>query len=478
MKQKNIATISIVGRPNVGKSTLFNCLSKKKKSIISDIPNTTRDRLIEKINSENFSYWLVDTAGLTDDTGFSLEKEIQGQINLAIQKSDIIIFLVDGKKELTSDDYKIISLLRKSKISIIFAANKIDDGQKKNIFELAKIGFGVPIPVSAKNYYGIWELQDEIEKLLNKLKFESVIVHNKVSDENDPVGTDFEDEQKIKLAFVGRPNTGKSSLFNSLLGKNRSIVSDLAGTTRDTIDTEFYDKEKNGFILLDTAGLKKPGKIDKNIEFWASVRTNRAIERSDICALLLDAEEGVTHQDLAIAGKIIKAKKGLILCMNKIDLLKKEIIAGKKNNFLLNAENFAEIRKKYLYYLSKKIGFIPWAPILFFSAKTGKNIEEVFASAKNIFLERQKRISTSELNQVVNTFFYEHVKPSIKTKVGKIKYVSQVDICPPKFIFFVNKKEAFHFSYRRYLENRLREKYGFFGTPINIEFRDQKKLHY
>ncbi len=478
----DLPIVAIIGRPNVGKSTLFNCFVKQKKAIISDIPGTTRDQLMDKVtlsssNNETmeFSFWLVDTAGLTNGKGDDLETQIQLQVESAIENADLILFLVDGKAEMTLDDEEIVKKLRKSKVPILFVANKIDDGKTDRILELTKFGFDVPLPVSAKNYTGVFELEDAIEEKLKKAGFEET-----------PRAEETDD---IKLAFVGRPNVGKSSLMNAFLGKNRSVVSQVPGTTRDTIDTTFewaHEEETHPFVFLDTAGLRRPGKThtkgkknpQKSLEFWGSVRSADAIERSDVCALLIDALEGVTHQDLAIAGKIVEAGKGLIVCVNKFDLVREKTRQEDESDdreldeVKMWGETLDEVRKNYWHYLSKEIPFLPWAPVLFFSAKTGKGIEDVLKSAVAIKAERKKRISTSELNAFVPEVYFGHVKPMAGTKKGTIKYLSQVDISPPKFLFFVNNVKAFHFSYRRYLENKIREKYGFFGTPITIELRD------
>ncbi|MCF7831102.1 ribosome biogenesis GTPase Der [Candidatus Gracilibacteria bacterium] len=456
----NLPIVAIIGRPNVGKSTLFNCLVKAKRAIISPIPGTTRDSLMEKIKGDKTSYYIVDTAGLTNNQGDSLENEIQTQVELSITRANLIVFLVDGKKELTQDDEDIVQKLRKSRIPVLFVANKIDDGQADQTLELAKFGFGVPLTISAKNFTGIWELEEAIEDRLPEYK------------EEEPAG-----QQIIKLAFIGRPNVGKSSLKNSLLGQNRSVVSEIAGTTRDTIDTEFIWKDQD-FLLLDTAGLRRPGKIERDLEFWSSVRTKSAIERSDVCALIIDALDGVTHQDLAIASQIIEEGKGLILCVNKLDLIqektktKEETDDRELDEIKMWGEDLDKVRKKYSDYLASRFTFAPWAPVVFCSAKTKKGTDKILESATGIYQEREKRITTAELNRFIPGIYHSHVVPMVGTKTGKIKFVEQVETSPPRFLFFVNNTKAFHFSYRRFLENKIREKYGFWGTPLQIEFRD------
>ena len=471
MNAQSTPVVAIIGRPNVGKSTLFNAFVGKKKAIISDIPGTTRDSLMEKIKpTGGIPYWLVDTAGLTNEKGESLEQEIQVQVEVSLQKADLIVFLIDGKKELTSDDYYVIDKLRKSKVPLLFVANKIDDGNESRTYEYAKTGLGLPLPISAKNYTAIWDLQDKIEATLQKSGFTRIETPDSdVSTEASPI---------IHVALIGRPNVGKSSLLNHILGTNRSVVSDVAGTTRDTIDTEFIDTECQEYCFLDTAGLRKPGKLGRGLEFWASVRTTRAIERCDVCVLLIDALEGVTHQDLTVAGKAIKMGKGIIIGVNKFDLVleqakqKEEADEREVPEVKMWGEKVDDIKKNYLHYLHRKISFLPWAPILFFSAKTGKGTPEIMESIKGIFQERKKRIPTSELNKFIPEIYYGHVQPNQGTKKGKIKYASQVDTDPPKFMIFVNNQKAFHFTYIRYIENKLREKYGFHGTPVQIEMKD------
>lgn len=472
----DIPVIAIVGRPNVGKSTLFNCFAKNGKAIVSDIPGTTRDQIMERVEGENYIYWLVDTAGLTNTFGDDLEKEIQIQAELAAQNADVVLFLVDGRKEMTQDDEEIVQKLRKSKTPVVLVANKIDDGNQARVLELTRWGLGTPLPISAKNFVGLWELEDGIDNALKQQGFPTK-PENTVQEENSST---------IKLAFVGRPNVGKSSFINALLGRNRSIVSATSHTTRDTIDTEFLwspdssEKEvpKQKFLLLDTAGLSRPGRIGKDINFWSSVRTVRAIERSDVCALILDALDGATHQDMAIAGRILEAGKGIIVVVNKFDLVREKSKAEEETDerepedIKMWGEDIDTIRKRFLSYLQKKMPFLPDAPVLFCSSKTGKGTSDIFTSALGVFQERKKRITTSDLNRTLPEIVHGHAPPSHGTSIGKLKFAEQVDTCPPKFLFFVNKVSAFHFSYRRYVENKLRKKYGFTGTPLRLEFRE------
>ena len=469
-----IPVIAIVGRPNVGKSTLFNCFSGGKKAIVSDIPGTTRDSLMERIEGENFIYWFVDTAGLTNSFGDDLEKEIQMQAELAAKNADLVIFLVDGRKEMTRDDEEIAAKLRKSHSPVILTANKIDDGNEAKVLELTRWGLGVPLAISAKNYVGMWELEDKIDEALRKKGFPE-----KSALPPSP------EKEKLKIAFVGRPNVGKSSMVNTLLGKNRSLVSPIPNTTRDTIDTEFTWEGKNQgeeikqeFLFLDTAGLRRSGRIGKDLDFWSSVRTVKAIERSDVCALIIDALDGVTHQDAVIAGQILEAGKGMIVIVNKFDLVREKSHTEKETDerelveIKMWDEDIDTVKKKYLSYLERKLPFSPSSPVIFCSAKTNRGTKDIFASALGIAEERKKRIPTSELNRFLPEIIFGHVTPSKGIKVGKIKFVEQVEVSPPKFLFFVHHVGAFHFSYRRYVENKLREKYGFQGTPMIVEFRE------
>ncbi|PID70639.1 ribosome biogenesis GTPase Der [bacterium DOLZORAL124_38_8] len=491
--RKEIPTVAIIGRPNVGKSTLFNRFVGERRSIVSDISGTTRDSLIDKVTPNKHTYFLVDTAGLTTSGGDSLEDEIQTQAQVASKHADLVLFLLDAQKELTQDDYQIAEDLRKSGRPVVLVANKLDDSSSAEVWHLMELGLGEPLPISAKNNLGIWELEEALDTALDKLGFEpprALTEEERAKEEAD---------ETIRVAFIGRPNVGKSSLLNALLGNSRAVVSDVAGTTRDTIDSHMFWNEETGemveineqineanyegenwkkFQFLDTAGLRKPGKVERDFEFWSVVRTSRAIERADVCCLLIDALDGVTHQDTVILGKAIEAGKGIMVCVNKFDLAQEKSKAKEETDERELAEvkmwdeRLDKIREKYLGYLAQKIRFANWAPVLFFSAKTTKGVQQVFPNAAGIFAERKKRISTSEMNRFVPEIFYNHVAPSVGTKMGKIKFASQVATRPPKFVFHVNNKDAFHFTYKRYLENKLREKYGFHGTPIWVDLRD------
>lgn len=468
VKEMNtLPIVAIVGRPNVGKSTLFNALVGERRAIVSDIAGTTRDSVTEKIdNLGAITYWAVDTAGLSDFSENSLEASIQVQAELALENADLILWIVDARDELTQDDYDIANKLHRVSKKVLFCANKIDDGQAARSYELAELGFGIPEVISAKNNFGFWELTERIQERLKELKFVPVSVD------------DIEAPERLKVAFVGRPNVGKSTLYNQLIGEDKSVVSDVAGTTRDALDTDWDAPDGTQYRFIDTAGVRRPGKIGKNMEFWMVVRTRQAIERADVCVLLIDALDGVTHQDLALAGQIVDAGKALVMGVNKFDLAREKARADEETDERDLAEvpmwdkDIEDIRNRYLRYLHNKITFLPWAPVLFFSAQSGKGTEKILDSLTAVHAERTKRVPTRELNLLAKDIYYGHVLPSHALKQGKIKYVSQVDTCPPKFLFFVNNVQAFHFSYRRYIENKIREKYGFAGTPIIVELRD------
>lgn len=476
--ETSLPVVAIIGRPNVGKSTLFNSFIGERRAIVSEIAGTTRDSLMEKIDDlGKVEYWLVDTAGLSDFGGDSLEDEIQMQAELAMENADLILWVVDGREPITLDDRKIAEKLRKGKVPVLFVANKIDDGAQDKVFEFAELGFGLPEAVSGKNNFGFWDLTERLQEELKTMGYQPT-PEKPEPEEGEELPEETEEDGVVKVAFIGRPNVGKSSLLNAFVGKKRAVVSDVAGTTRDSIDEFYTDEEGREFCFIDTAGLRKPGKIEKNFEFWSSVRTQQSIERADICVLLIDALDGVTHQDLALAGKAKEAGKGVILLVNKFDLVREkartedETDEREHEEIEMWGEEISVIRDRYLRYLQRKIKFLPWAPVLFCSAQKGKGMPDILDSIVNIASERKKRIPTAELNRLMPEIYFSTVIPTSGAKKGKIKMASQVDTAPPKFLIFVNNTQAFHWSYQRYIENKLREKYGFFGTPITVEFRD------
>ncbi|MBI4235708.1 ribosome biogenesis GTPase Der [Candidatus Peregrinibacteria bacterium] len=436
-------TIAIVGKPNVGKSTLFNRLIGKKHAITSEHAGTTRDRVSQNALINGFTCIMVDTGGLDYGKKENIEADVQSQANLAINDADITLFILDLSQNLTTDDFMAADILRKSKKPIILVANKTDNENiAENVYNIYELGFGEPVKISAIHKTGIDELKDQIEKDLKKLKFKK---------KSPPAPKNV-----TNIAILGKPNAGKSSLVNSLLGAEKIIVSDIAGTTRDSIDTEFVHNDRT-YNLIDTAGLRRPGKRGKGIEKYSALRCITAVERADIVILLLDGNVGITNQDSHIIKYALESQKGIILAINKIDLLEK----GEDIKNLI-------IRK-----LRQKFSFIPWAPVLFLSAKDKKNIYQIFQISDEISKERNKRIKTAELNNFFQKITHKHLPASAKIRKPKFMYATQIDINPPKFALFFKNPETLHFSYPRYLENELRKEYGFTGTTIDLKFKKQ-----
>lgn len=436
--------IAIVGRPNVGKSTLFNRLIGERLAVISKEAGTTRDRVCRQIKINDQSATLVDTGGISYGKKESIENDVEAQAHAAIEEADIIYFVVDASQPLNLDDHTAAKSLRKSNKPIILVANKYDNKEAYDrLVELYELGFGEPVEVSAIHKTGIGELLSQTEDLFKKLKFKP----EKQQDE----------EQGIRLSFLGKPNVGKSSLVNALLGKEKVIVSDEPGTTRDSTDThiKFNDQQ---YTLIDTAGLKRRGRIQRGIEKFSSLRCFNALDRSDIALLILDFSEKISKQDMHIAEYILDAKKGLILVVNKIDLAENE---NEKQRFLNSVRN--------------KFSFLPWAPLVFVSASKRKNIEKILEIAGQIIIERKKRIPTNELNNFIKKITLKHVPTGTKRIQPKIFYVTQTGINPPEFVFFVNDAGALHFSYRRYLENEIRKAFGFDGTALRLVFRNKSR---
>lgn len=435
--------IAIIGKPNVGKSTIFNRLLKRNLAITSDIPGTTRDRNIQKISFESYDLTLIDTSGLESETKENMETDMKEQANTAINEADITLFILDITKEADINDLTVAQILRKSKKPVILVANKFDnESLEQNIYSFYELGFGEPIPVSAIHKTGIDHLKEAILKTLKKIKAKKQKVIRK------------KQSGIINICILGKPNAGKSSLLNALCGSKRAIVSEIPGTTRDTVDTEIeYKKEK--FKIIDTAGLRKRGKIERGIEKYSSLRTNEMVENSDIIILLIDGKEGISSQDQHITEYAFKYKKGLIIAINKIDLMDEDL----KDRM---------IRK-----LKIKFPFLPWAPVIFISAKEKKNTEKVLDISSEIFKERNKRIKTAELNAFLQRLTNLHLPASTKTTKPKFMYATQVEINPPKFVLHFKHPENLHFSYPRYLENSIRKEYGFNGTAIDLVFKGE-----
>ena len=432
--------VAIIGRPNVGKSTFFNYIVGKRISIVQDEPGVTRDRIYANANWRGKDFTLIDTGGIEIDGENIILNQMRQQANIAINIADVIIFLTDIKQGVTAADEEIAVMLKKSGKPVILVCNKSDNfGKTSNdIYEFYNLGLGTPYPVSSSNALGIGDVLDAIYEHFSS--------------------EDIEDEDKdiIKVAIIGKPNVGKSSLLNNILGEDRAIVSDIAGTTRDAIDS-YYENSSGRYNFIDTAGIRRKSKITDSIEKFSIMRTLLAIERSDVCLMLIDAIEGVTDQDAKIAGEAHEAGKGIILVINKWDCIDKNT-------------NTVEKFKKDIY---NKLSYLMYAPIIFISAKTGQRVSKLFELINNVANQNAMRISTATLNEVINEAISVVQPPTDKGKRLKIMYITQSSTKPPTFVIFVNNKELFHFSYERYLINQIRNTFGMEGTPIRIIVREK-----
>ena len=435
-------TVAIIGKPNVGKSTFFNYIVGSRISIVEDTPGVTRDRLYAETNWRGREFTVIDTAGIEPESEDIIISQMREQAKIAIEIADVIIFLTDVKQGVTAADQEIALMLKKSKKPVVLVCNKADNmsRDKNEIYEFYNLGIGEPYPISAANALGIGDVLDAIfEKLPEKKAGE---------DEDD----------RIRVAVIGKPNVGKSSLINKILGQNRTIVSSIAGTTRDAIDTE-YQNQYGKYVLIDTAGIRRKSKVKESIEKFSIMRTLLAIERADVCLMMIDANEGVTDQDAKIAGEAHEAGKGVIIVVNKWDEYEKET-------------GTLEKYKKEVY---NKLSYLSYAPIIFISAKTGQRVDKLFTMINNVAEQNAMRVSTSVLNQVINEAIAVVQPPSDKGKRLKILYGTQVSTKPPTFVIFVNNKELFHFSYERYLVNQIRKEFGLVGTPIRIISREKSE---
>lgn len=432
-----LPTVALVGRPNVGKSTIFNRLVGKKIAIIEDTPGVTRDRIYGDVSYNDYKFHLIDTGGI-DVTKDLFNDEIKIQAEIAIDQADTLVFVVDGKESLNQNDFVIRDMLKKSGKKVIVAVNKIDNEKRNdNIYEYYELGFDKVIPISGEHNVGIGELLEEITL-------------------NFPVLTDYEyDNDVTKFCIIGRPNVGKSSLINALLNEERAIVSNNAGTTRDAVDTEFtYNKKK--YVAIDTAGIRKNGRIIESIEKYSVLRAMKAIERSDVCVVVINAEEGIIEHDKHIAGYALESGKAMVLVVNKWDtVMNKNDIKG-----------FTKLMRAEFQFLS-------YVPIVFLSAKTKKRIHTLMPEIDKVYENSKREIKTSVLNDVIRDAVLLNQPPSYKGKRLKIYFVNQSGIMPPKFTFSVNNKGLVHFSYKRYLDNKLRENFDFEGTPITIQFKNR-----
>ena len=434
--------VAIIGKPNVGKSTFFNYLAGKRISIVEDTPGVTRDRVYAESNWRGRYFTLIDTGGIEPESEDIILSQMREQANLAIEMAYVIIFLTDIKQGVTAADKEIAIMLKKSGKPIVLVCNKADNYEKdkQEIYEFYNLGIGDPFPISASNALGIGDVLDEI------------YAHFPEKDQNE------EDDEVIKVAVIGKPNVGKSSLINKILGENRTIVSNIAGTTRDAIDT-YFENEKGKYVLIDTAGIRRKSKVNERIEKYSVMRSLLAIERADVCLMMIDANEGVTEQDTKIAGEAHEAGKGVIIVVNKWDEVEKET-------------GTLEKYKKEIY---AKLAYLSYAPIIFISAKTGQRVEKLFDMINEVAKQNAMRISTSVINQVINEAIAIVQPPTDKGKRLKIFYGTQASTKPPTFVIFVNSKELFHFSYERYLVNQIRKEFGLQGTPVRIIVREKNE---
>ncbi|AKL95602.1 ribosome-associated GTpase EngA [Clostridium aceticum] len=431
--------VAVVGRPNVGKSTFFNKIAGKRIAIVEDQPGVTRDRIYTEVEWLNHKFTMIDTGGIEPESEEIIPAQMRRQAELAIETADVIVFMVDGRQGLISSDREIADMLRKSKKPVVLAVNKVDTKeQSPHYYDFYELGIGDPLEISSALGLNMGDLLDEIVKHFPE------------------EGAEDYDEEVMKVAIIGKPNVGKSSIINKILGEDRVIVSDIAGTTRDAIDTPFTDGEDE-YVFIDTAGIRRKSKITEHVERYSVIRSLAAIERADVCLLVVDAEEGITEQDKRIAGFSHESGKGLIIVINKWDLIEKE--TNTMNHFLKN--------------IREELSFCEYAPVLFVSAVTGQRVMKVLEKIKFVSNQHAMRIPTGTLNEVVGEAMLLNQPPSDKGKRLKIFYATQASVRPPTFILFINDKELMHFSYQRYMENRIRENFGFEGTPIRFINREK-----
>ena len=433
--------VAIVGRPNVGKSTLFNVLAGEKISIVQDTPGVTRDRIYADINWLDYNFTLIDTGGIEPESDNIILKSMREQAEIAIETADVILFMTDVRQGM-DDDAKVADMLRRSKKPIVLVVNKVDSFEKfmPDVYEFYNLGLGDPHPISGSSRLGIGDMLDEV-----------------VSHFNESAKDDTEDERP-RIAIIGKPNVGKSSIINKLLGEDRVIVSDIAGTTRDAVDTEIV---RNGreYVFIDTAGLRRKSKIKEDIERYSIIRTVSAVERCNVAVLVIDATEGITDQDAKIAGIAHDRGKGMIIAVNKWDAIEK----NDKTIYKFTEE------------IRNKLSYMPYAELLFISAQTGQRLPKLFETIDAVIENHSLRIATGVLNEIMSEAVAMQQPPSDKGKRLKLYYITQVSVKPPTFVIFVNDKELMHFSYTRYIENRIRESFGFRGTPLKFIIRERKE---
>ncbi|GFI01287.1 MAG: ribosome biogenesis GTPase Der [Lachnospiraceae bacterium] len=442
MSKKRKPIVAVVGRPNVGKSTLFNVLAGQRISIVKDTPGITRDRIYADVSWLDRAFTLIDTGGIEPDSQDVILSQMREQAQIAMDTADVIIFMVDVKQGMVDADGKVADMLRRSHKPVILAVNKVDNYEKymTDTYEFYNLGIGEPHPISAANQLGIGDMLDEV-----------------VSHFPDGGNGDEEDE-RIKVAIVGKPNVGKSSLINKMIGENRLIVSDIAGTTRDAVDTPvtYHGKE---YVFIDTAGLRRKNKIKEELERYMIVRTVSAVERADVVILMIDANEGVTQQDAKIAGIAHERGKAVIIAVNKWDAIEKD-------NKTVN---------QYTSKIREVLSYMPYAEVTFISALTGQRLTKLYELIDTVSENHAMRVSTGVLNEIMSEAVALQQPPSDKGKRLRLYYITQVSVKPPTFVIFVNDKELMHFSYTRYIENKIREAFGFKGTPLKFIIRERKE---
>ena len=434
--------VAIVGRPNVGKSTLFNVLAGERISIVQDTPGVTRDRIYAEVSWLDYNFTLIDTGGIEPDSGDIILSQMREQAQIAIDTADVIIFITDVRQGLVDADQKVADMLRRSKKPVILAVNKVDDFKKymPDVYEFYNLGIGDPVPVSAASRLGIGDMLDEVAKHFTQEMLEEA------------------EDDRPRIAIVGKPNVGKSSLINKLTGENRVIVSDIAGTTRDAIDTDIKYNGKE-YVFIDTAGLRRKNKIKEELERYSIIRAVTAVERADVVIIVIDATEGVTEQDAKIAGIAHERGKGIIIAVNKWDAIEKD-----DKTIYKHTEKIRQI-----------LSFMPYAEILFISAKTGQRTGRIFETIDVVLENNSMRVATGVLNEIMAEAVAMQQPPTDKGKRLKLYYITQAAVKPPTFVIFVNDKNLMHFSYTRYLENKIREAFGFKGTSLKFIIRERKE---
>ncbi|MBR4543686.1 MAG: ribosome biogenesis GTPase Der [Lachnospiraceae bacterium] len=443
MAKKNKPVVAVVGRPNVGKSTFFNVMAGERLSIVKDTPGITRDRIYADVDWTGHEFTLIDTGGIEPDSNDIILSQMREQAQIAIDTADVIIFMTDVRQGLVDADSQVALMLRKSKKPVVLTVNKVDSFQKMqaDVYEFYNLGLGEPFPISSAERTGLGDLLDKVISYF-------------------PEGSDADEEEddSIRVAVVGKPNVGKSSIINKLIGENRVIVSDIAGTTRDAVDTRVKHNGKE-YVFVDTAGLRRKNKIKEDLEHYMIIRTIGAVEKADVTVLVIDATEGVTEQDAKIAGIAHDRGKGMIIAVNKWD-------AVEKNDKTMN-----EFKKK----IESILSFMPYAVIIFISALTGQRLPKLYDTIDTVAENNAMRVQTGVLNEIMSEAVVMQQPPTDKGKRLKLFYITQVSVKPPTFVIFVNDKELMHFSYTRYIENQIRNAFGFQGTPLKFIIRERKE---